>query len=42
MANNKLHKGNEEFSIIHARLRRGDIIGVQGNPGRTKTGELSI
>lgn len=23
-------------------MRRGDIVGVSGNPGRTKTGELSI
>lgn len=23
-------------------IRRGDIVGVEGNPGRTKTGELSI
>jgi lysyl-tRNA synthetase class 2 len=23
-------------------LRHGDIIGVEGNPGKTKTGELSV
>jgi lysyl-tRNA synthetase class 2 len=30
------------FARVHATLRRGDIIGVRGYPGRTKTGELSI
>uniref|UniRef100_A0A8D0PUE5 Lysine--tRNA ligase n=1 Tax=Sus scrofa TaxID=9823 RepID=A0A8D0PUE5_PIG len=32
----------EEFVRINNKLRRGDIIGVQGNPGKTKKGELSI
>ena len=27
---------------INNKLRRGDIIGVRGNPGKTKKGELSI
>lgn len=27
---------------INNKLRRGDIIGVHGNPGKTKKGELSI
>src|SRR5690606_35041004 len=31
-----------DFEGIHARVKRGDIIGVEGAPGRTKTGELSI
>ena len=31
-----------EFTNLHASLRRGDIIGVVGNPGKTKTGELSV
>ena len=31
-----------EFTALHATLRRGDIIGVEGNPGRSKTGELSV
>ncbi|BAM81103.1 lysine--tRNA ligase, cytoplasmic [Cyanidioschyzon merolae strain 10D] len=30
------------FATVHSALRRGDIIGVRGYPGRTKTGELSI
>lgn len=42
MANLKLHQGNEDFHTLHSRLHRGDIIGVTGNPGRTKSGELSI
>lgn len=42
MANTKLHQGEEDFATIHSRLRRGDIIGVMGNPGRTKAGELSV
>lgn len=35
-------KGDENFRDFHDRIRRGDIIGVGGFPGRTKTGELSI
>ena len=31
-----------DFEFLHSALRRGDIIGVQGNPGRTKTGELTL
>lgn len=31
-----------DFEFLHQALRRGDIIGVTGNPGRTKTGELTI
>lgn len=31
-----------EFTALHASLRRGDIIGVEGAPGRSKTGELSV
>lgn len=27
---------------VNNKLRRGDIIGVRGNPGKTKKGELSI
>ncbi|KAI8343619.1 lysyl-tRNA synthetase [Chlamydoabsidia padenii] len=35
---------NEEgdFAAIHDLLRRGDIVGVSGCPGKTKRGELSI
>lgn len=30
------------FETIHDLVRRGDIVGVKGVPGRTKKGELSI
>lgn len=31
-----------DFVAAHDRLQRGDIVGVTGVPGKTKTGELSI
>ena len=34
--------GEEAFRSIHALLRRGDIVGVKGFPGKSKKGELSI
>lgn len=34
--------GEEAFAKIHAVLRRGDIVGVRGFPGKSKKGELSI
>jgi len=33
---------SEDFDLLHRTLRYGDIIGVEGHVGRTKTGELSI
>uniref|UniRef100_A0A8C0S975 Lysine--tRNA ligase n=1 Tax=Canis lupus familiaris TaxID=9615 RepID=A0A8C0S975_CANLF len=42
MANSRNYKSEEEFIHINNKLRRGDIIGVKGNPGKTKKGELSI
>ncbi|XP_018411391.1 PREDICTED: lysine--tRNA ligase isoform X1 [Nanorana parkeri] len=42
MANSKFYKSEEEFMAINNKLRRGDIIGIRGNPGKTKKGELSI
>ena len=30
------------YARLHNSIKRGDIIGVEGNPGRTKTGEFSI
>uniref|UniRef100_A0A4W5PYT5 Lysine--tRNA ligase n=1 Tax=Hucho hucho TaxID=62062 RepID=A0A4W5PYT5_9TELE len=42
MATNRNYKSEEEFVRINNKLRRGDIIGVRGNPGKTKKGELSI
>ncbi|KAJ1570037.1 hypothetical protein HK096_004830 [Nowakowskiella sp. JEL0078] len=35
-------EGNNDFNMVHERVRRGDIVGVKGVPGRTKAGELSI
>lgn len=31
-----------DFAAVHDLLRRGDIVGVKGTPGKTKSGELSI
>ncbi|OAO95910.1 hypothetical protein AXX17_AT5G06000 [Arabidopsis thaliana] len=31
-----------EFARFHANVKRGDIVGVTGFPGKTKKGELSI
>ena len=42
MATANAYKSEEEFAVDTAKLRRGDIVGVVGNPGRTKKGELSI
>ncbi|XP_076012165.1 lysine--tRNA ligase isoform X1 [Genypterus blacodes] len=42
MANSRSYKSEEAFVAINNKLRRGDIIGVCGNPGKTKKGELSI
>ncbi|KAG5270678.1 hypothetical protein AALO_G00195300 [Alosa alosa] len=42
MANSRNYKSEEEFVHVNNKLRRGDIVGVQGNPGKTKKGELSI
>ena len=40
------HKGEKSFEETHENIRRGDFIGVKGNPGRTnpkgKEGELSV
>merc|ERR1712142_657262 len=42
MANSGQYKNAEEFSKIINQIRRGDIVGVKGFPGKTKKGELSI
>eukprot|EP00466_Bigelowiella_natans_P000716 jgi/Bigna1/88184/estExt_fgenesh1_pg.C_290014 len=41
-ANAGAAKNKEEFENIVRLVRRGDVVGVVGNPGRTKTKELSI
>ncbi|XP_021191264.3 lysine--tRNA ligase isoform X1 [Helicoverpa armigera] len=42
MANAKLYESEEKFVTDTDKLRRGDIIGCVGHPGKTKKGELSI
>lgn len=42
MANMSLYKNPGDFETINDRIKRGDIIGVTGHPGKTKKGELSI
>ncbi|VDM68512.1 unnamed protein product, partial [Strongylus vulgaris] len=43
MANARYHAaGAEDFSKVHERIRRGDIVGFIGHPTRSKTGELSL
>merc|ERR1719494_341797 len=32
----------QDFGYVHGKIRRGDIVGVRGRPGKTKKGELSI
>jgi len=34
--------GEDAFRSIHSLLKRGDIVGVKGFPGKSKKGELSI
>ena len=34
--------GEEAWEAINDRLRRGDVVGVVGSPGKSKRGELSI
>lgn len=38
----KSDKSEEEFYKIHNLLKYGDIVGITGFPGKSKTGELSI
>ena len=42
MCNESNHKMETPFEELHSTIRRGDIIGVIGLPGRTKTEELTI
>lgn len=42
MANAKLYENETSFETDTDIIKRGDIIGVKGNPGKTKKGELSI
>ncbi|XP_039961461.1 lysine--tRNA ligase isoform X1 [Bactrocera tryoni] len=42
MANAKLYHNESAFEPDTAKIRRGDIIGISGYPGKTKKGELSV
>lgn len=42
MANAKLYHNENAFEMDTSKIRRGDIIGIQGYPGKTKKGELSV
>ncbi|XP_055845144.1 lysine--tRNA ligase isoform X2 [Episyrphus balteatus] len=42
MANAKLYESESAFESDLSKLRRGDIIGINGYPGKTKKGELSV
>lgn len=42
MANSNFYKNTEEFLTVCDRVKLGDIVGVKGQPCRTKAGELSI
>merc|ERR1711970_1455934 len=42
MASMNDYSSGEEFADIISQIRRGDIVGVRGCPGKTKKGELSI
>ena len=33
---------DDAFAAIHRLIRRGDIIGIRGKPGKSKKGQLSI
>lgn len=42
MANAKLYSSEEAYISDTDKIRRGDIIGINGYPGKTKKGELSV
>jgi lysyl-tRNA synthetase class 2 len=42
MGNARLYSSEEEFAKVIEKVKRGDIIGCKGHPGKTKKGELSI
>ncbi|CAH1780087.1 unnamed protein product [Owenia fusiformis] len=42
MSNARHFPSEDEFYKCNDKLRRGDIVGAVGNPGKTKKGELSI
>ncbi|KAK2185993.1 hypothetical protein NP493_215g05029 [Ridgeia piscesae] len=42
MANARQYSSEEAFMKVTDKIKRGDIIGCTGHPGKTKKGELSI
>jgi len=42
MSDPKTYEDEEAFAKIHRMLKRGDIVGVTGYPGKSKNGQLSI
>lgn len=42
MANSKFYHNEMAFESDVDKLRRGDIVGINGFPAKTKKGELSI
>ena len=42
LANQAFSSAPETFKELHTTVRRGDIVGAVGHPGRSKTGELSL
>ena len=35
-------RSEQDFTALHRKLKRGDIVGVIGSPGKSKKGELSV
>lgn len=35
-------ENDDQFATLHSGVKRGDIVGIQGKPGASKKGELSI
>ena len=42
MSDLKTYSNEEGFHTIHRTIKRGDVVGVKGFPGKSKKGELSI
>jgi lysyl-tRNA synthetase class 2 len=38
----QIQYSERDFVAVHSQLKRGDIVGVKGFPGKSKKGELSI
>lgn len=42
MANARAYINEDEYTTDTNKIKRGDIIGIEGSPGKTKKGELSV